>query len=468
MMRRLHETVKMWVGSPFETTLRIRRMLSHKCDIVAFMRARGRNPFTPTFGFAPQVLIGRDGLLEASDRALDEGPGSSGFSALYTGPRGSGKTVLLNEIEDRAAQRGWAVISVDAGSAGVGERISEMIDRAWSAESDSSDRNDQITTVKGVRVGPFHARRETLRRAEPRPSLRHQLAEVASAAAERGVGVLLSVDEMHRCESDSLLRLANDLQHVAKRGQMPLAFAGASLPEIKHTYLEDDRFSFFRRCHAVDLPPIDAADAFRFVTESVGGADGEYTLEAARLLADACGGLPYQMQLLGDHAWRIAGAPDSAIDSDAATESIRVTESVMQDRVYRPTLNSLTSIERRYLAALAQHGGTAARRDLGTSSGISAAQMATAEQWLIDNGCIEILNAHEHPAGPEAEIGFGCAITAQTVAGRIEIESGYEPAATPAAHEMARALSPRCNHPMPRARARCILRLGHPGGHRSR
>ncbi len=99
-----------------------------------------------------------------------------------------------------------------------------------------------------------------------------------------------------------------------------------------------------------------------------------------------------------------------------------------QDRVCRPTLNSLTSIERRYLAALAQHGGTAARRDLGTSSGISAAQMATAEQWLIDNGCIEILNAHEHPAGPDAEI--GCAVTARTVAGRIESESGYEPAAT--------------------------------------
>ncbi len=432
------------------------------------MRVRAHNPFTPTFGYAPQVLIGRDGLLVASDRALDEGPGSSGFSALYMGPRGSGKTVLLNEIEDRAAQRGWTVISVDAGSAGVGERISEMIDWAGSGESGRHDEHDQITTVEGFRVGPFHAHRETLRGLEPRWSLRRQLTEIASAASEAGTGVLLSVDEMHRCESDSLLRLANDLQHVAKRGQLPLAFAGASLPEIKHTYLADDRFSFFRRCHAVDLPQIDTADAFRFVTESVKGAGGACTLEAARLLADACGGLPYQMQLLGDHAWRIAGAPTSEIESGAAIESIRITESVMQDRVYRPTFNSLTAIERRYLAALAEIGGTATRRDLGSRSGISAAQMATAEQWLIDNGCIEILNAHESPAGPEAEIGFGCAITPRTVAERIEIELGYEQMEIPAAHESASALSPRCNHPMPRARARCILRLGHPGGHRSR
>ena len=443
-------------------------ILPHKCDNLAYMRFRTRNPFTPTFGFAPHVLIGRDGLLAASGHALEGGPGSSGFSALYMGPRGSGKTVLLNEIEDHAAQRGWTVISVDAASTGVGERISEMIEWAASGDDHSSDGSEQVTTVKGVRIGPFHARRETLRRVQPRWSLRRQLTELASAASQSGAGVLLSIDEMHRCESDSLLRLANDIQHVAKRGQMPLAFAGASLPEIKHTYLADDRFSFFRRCECVDLPLIDAADAFRFVTESVNAADGECTLEAARLLADACDGLPYQMQLLGDHAWRIAGAPDSGIDSDAAMESIRITASVMQDRVYRPTFSSLTPVERRYLAALAEHGGTATRRDLGNGSQLSAAQMATAEQWLMDNACIEIVNAHERPAGPEAEIGFGCALAASTVAERIEIESGYGQTGATVTHESARALSPRCNHPMPRARARCILRLGHRGGHRSR
>ena len=432
------------------------------------MQIEARNPFTPTFGFTPHVLIGRNGILEASERALGEGPGSSRFSALYMGPRGSGKTVLLNEIEDRAARLGWTVISVDAGSAGVGERISEMIDWAKSAEGDENGGHERVTTVKGVRAGPFYAHRETLRGLKPRWGLRRQLTEIVSAASDHGTGVLLSVDEMHRCESDSLLRLANDLQHVSKRGKMPLAFAGASLPEIKHTYLEDDRFSFFRRCDPVDLPPIDAADAFRFVTESVKRAAGACTLEAARHLADACSGLPYQLQLLGDHAWRISGAPDSEISGDAAVESIRITESVMQDRVYRPTYNSLTSIERRYLAALAAYGGTANRGRLGGRSGISPSQMATAERWLIDNECIEILNANESPASHEAEIGFGYAVTLRTVDEHTEIEMGYEQVETLGAQQPPRALSPRCNHPMPRARARCILRLGHPGGHRSR
>ncbi len=427
------------------------------------------NPFTPTFGYAPHVLIGRDGLLAASAQAIEAGPGASRYTTVYTGPRGSGKTVLLNEIENQAAQQGWVVVSVDAGSAGVGERISEMIDWARSF-SDNPDDDEQTTTVKGVRVGPFYAHRETLRRMEPRWGLRRQLTELAAAADEHDAGVLLSVDEMHRCDSESLLWLANDLQHVSKRQRLPLAFAGASLPEIKHTYLEDDRFSFFRRCDSVDLPTLDAADAIRFFTESVKTGGGACTLEAARMLADACGGLPYHLQLLGDHAWRIAGAPTGEITGHAATESILLTETVMQERVYRPTLNSLTDTERRYLKMLHDLGGTATRRMLGAGRALTAGQMATTEQWLLNNGCIQILNAAENPSGGDTEIGFGFSVTADTVAAQTTIEAGYEPLNLPDQDQpgRVRALSPRCNQAMPRARATCILRLGHPGGHRSR
>ena len=62
----------------------------HKCDKAAFMQNESHNPFTPTFGFAPHVLIGRDGLLSASDHALGEVSGSSGFSQEGTDPAEAG------------------------------------------------------------------------------------------------------------------------------------------------------------------------------------------------------------------------------------------------------------------------------------------------------------------------------------------------------------------------------------------
>jgi|GEM_PF-5670845 len=36
-------------------------------------------------------------------------PGPSGRATLYTGARGSGKTVMLNAVKDRAKERGWLV-----------------------------------------------------------------------------------------------------------------------------------------------------------------------------------------------------------------------------------------------------------------------------------------------------------------------------------------------------------------------
>ena len=54
------------------------------------------NPFKPTAGMTPPVLIGREDDLEEFEMALDNGVGDLGRLAYVTGPRGIGKTALLN------------------------------------------------------------------------------------------------------------------------------------------------------------------------------------------------------------------------------------------------------------------------------------------------------------------------------------------------------------------------------------
>ncbi len=68
------------------------------------------NPFHPGFGVSPPLLVGRDSLIAEFGEALEDGPGSAGRATLYTGARGSGKTVMLNAVEDRARSAGWVVI----------------------------------------------------------------------------------------------------------------------------------------------------------------------------------------------------------------------------------------------------------------------------------------------------------------------------------------------------------------------
>src|SRR5829696_3647171 len=85
------------------------------------------NPFRPTFGASPPVLAGRDEVLAGFRYALEEGAGSPGMASLYVGPRGSGKTVVLNQIEDMASQAGWSVIAENAGAGLVRRLVAEHL-----------------------------------------------------------------------------------------------------------------------------------------------------------------------------------------------------------------------------------------------------------------------------------------------------------------------------------------------------
>ena len=65
--------------------------------------------FSPAFGNRPSQLVGRDEVVRELLAGLDERPGSKRRSVVVLGQRGSGKTVLLWELADRAAERGFVV-----------------------------------------------------------------------------------------------------------------------------------------------------------------------------------------------------------------------------------------------------------------------------------------------------------------------------------------------------------------------
>ena len=66
----------------------------------------GRTPpanlFTPQFGYSPHQVVGRDRLLGDIEAAMRTLRGAKHRSTLVMGPRGAGKTVLLNTVEAQA------------------------------------------------------------------------------------------------------------------------------------------------------------------------------------------------------------------------------------------------------------------------------------------------------------------------------------------------------------------------------
>lgn len=68
------------------------------------MKAK-ENPFKPTAGGEPPLLIGRGKVIRDFEKGLDNGVGAPGRIMLVTGARGTGKTVMGSLCSETGPKR---------------------------------------------------------------------------------------------------------------------------------------------------------------------------------------------------------------------------------------------------------------------------------------------------------------------------------------------------------------------------
>lgn len=110
---------------------------------------RIRNPFTAALGVSPAVLAGREEELDLITMAMLDGPGAHERVSVVSGARGSGKTVFLNAVEDRASQLDWTIISETA-TQGVVERIRNTAERNLQEFSPADKRRLSGISIVGI------------------------------------------------------------------------------------------------------------------------------------------------------------------------------------------------------------------------------------------------------------------------------------------------------------------------------
>ena len=323
------------------------------------------NPVRPSFGVTPPLLAGRDTEILAFGDALDSGPGAPGRATLYTGVRGIGKTVMLNEAETQARQRGWVTVSETA--------VPGMIDRLTThrlpevaATLDLSSSGRQVTAV----AFPFHLGGLTWQTpaAEHRPDLRAQLTALTDHLATHGTGLLLTVDELHRADRAGLRELAATIQHCF-REERPIAFACAGLPTAVADPPNDDVLTFLRRAdryHLGAVDPADVADALRTPLNSTGHSITDPALQVATA---GTGGYPFLIQLVGFWMCRLADTNTASndtlvIDDAAASAGVQAARRRLGSLIHEPALHDLSHVDRTFLAAMAVDEGPSRMADI--------------------------------------------------------------------------------------------------------
>ncbi|MGH9018355.1 MAG: ATP-binding protein, partial [Acidimicrobiales bacterium] len=268
-----------------------------------------RNPYSPGAGTRPPALVGRDREIEAMDVALQRlRLGRDGRSAMLTGLRGAGKTVLLNEFEQLAQARGYFHEHVEVNEDGdLALRLASAFRRVLLA----MDARRRIGTPVGRALGVVKAFSIRLPDGPelsidvdpvPGPADSGDLAtdlaglftELGQVAADHDTGVLLTVDELHFVRAETLEALVMGL-HRAAQLRLPITIAGAGLPSL--AALTGEAKSYAERMFSYRVIGSLDAEQARHGLELPAADEGvAWTAAALDRLLEVTAGFPYFLQ----------------------------------------------------------------------------------------------------------------------------------------------------------------------------
>ncbi|HEY9307901.1 MAG TPA: ATP-binding protein [Microbacterium sp.] len=336
------------------------------------------NPFKPSFGSTPPVLVGRDRELDDFALGLEEGPGSPNRATIFTGARGVGKTIMLSEVSERASGNGWIAADVTAGP-GMLEELADLLTAR--AQELIPKRGRQVTSLSagGFGLGLAPSDREAI-------GWRQYMTSLITALNDRGTGVLITIDEVH-ARVVELRRLAATYQHFVREG-LDIAIAMAGLPSAVSALLNDDVLTFLRRAHRVTLEDValDAVGAALRETISANGrtiAPGDLERASAATL-----GYPFLIQLVGFHIWR--QSPEStAISADDVDTGIQAARRRLGTTVHEASLADLSTVDRTFLIAMAQDTGPSKLSAIAARMSVDRNYASQYRARLIDAGIIE-------------------------------------------------------------------------------
>lgn len=364
---------------------------------------KNTNPFNPGAGVSPPELAGRADVLETADTALGRiKRGRHAKSLMILGLRGVGKTVLLNQIKERAIEQGYLAEMQEAHDGAELKQLLIPVLRRLLLRLDRMQSTVE-TVKKGIRILRSFIGNVTVAAGgaevtlgvDPEAGyadsgnleddLRDVLVATGEAARDAGKPVAILIDELQYLSKEELGALIRGI-HAINQAGLPLVLFGAGLPQLAGQ--AGDAKSYAERLF--DFPHLDALeepDAWKAIRDPVEAEGANISNDALHEIYLKTRGYPYFLQEWGYTAWNIA-QDDSITEDDAraaTAESIRKLDASF----FRVRFDRTTPAEREYMRRLAELGEGAQRSaDVAAAMGRSATSLGPVRDSLIKKGMI--------------------------------------------------------------------------------
>lgn len=360
-----------------------------------------QSPYTPGAGHSPEVLAGRDPLLNTWRTMLVqlmEGGRKRAEDTLLTGPRGVGKTALLSAFHDLAAERGYEVIMLQA-VAGRGSLIDGLMARAdkqiransstWKKAQSMFERIGGVqlgaaSFTVGLNVAPGP------QRVLPDAGLfADGLAALADAVHEEKDlgGLLFTIDEIQVTDPADLALLAATLQRLnIEHPSSPVAFAATGLPNtleaLKEARVTHPERLFRERKIALSL---DSDDARYAVIQPALNHGVSWDAAAVDRVVREANCYPAHLQSIAHTCWTSAAGPNR-IELEDMNIAVPLALKEIEERTFEPRWDTITDRQAELLAAMAVNGGSLTSKQLVATLGRPQSEWSMTRAELIAAG----------------------------------------------------------------------------------
>lgn len=327
-----------------------------------------RNPFAPGAGSQPPELAGRDEIIEDAVTALKRTMiGKHARSQLLLGLRGTGKTVLLNTIENDAEKNDYLTSVIEAPEEKplaelLYPKMQQVLRKLSLIESAKAKTHAAMKALRSfasvfkVQIGDLSVSVDPEPGVADSGNLEYDLPDlfvaIGTAAKAAGKGWCLLIDEVQYLDSEELAALIVAIHRIGQK-QLPIIFFGAGLPQLAG--LSGEAKSYAERLFS--YPKVGALDeeaALKAIREPINDEGEEITSDALSKIHKITEGYPYFLQEWGFQSWNTANeSPINRNDIKKATDNAlrRLDNGFFQVRFDR-----LTPKEREYVIAMAELG----------------------------------------------------------------------------------------------------------------
>lgn len=363
------------------------------------------NPFSPGAGTPPPELAGRQDILDRALMTLARiKRGRAEKSILIVGLRGTGKTVLLNQISKLAEEQGYQAVMIEAHEKkslpellmpelrrilfvlDSRETISTKVKRAFRV------LKSFISNIKlNIRMGEvdlglgIEAEKGTADSGDLESDLAQVLMAVGEAAQDCQTAIAIIIDELQYLSEEELSSLIMSVHKISQKS-LPIVVIGAGLPQLvakagsAKSYAE-------RLFDYPELGPLKNSDAISALQQPVTKEGASFTKEALDEIVKVTEGYPYFLQEWGYQAWNLAS--HSPIDLTIAKEATHASIQRLDQSFFRVRFDRLTPREKEYLRALAELGMNPQRSgDVAEKLGLDVQNAAPLRNNLIKKGMI--------------------------------------------------------------------------------